>query len=72
MTQRGNEVAGIAAERSCSEEDSSRTATVLFAVGLVVVAVNSALYFFGAESLSHPAASVLGLALLLPLYLKER
>ena len=50
----------------------SRAATALFVVGLVAVGANSALYFFGADSLSHPAISVLGLALLVPLSLKER
>lgn len=50
----------------------SRAATALFVVGLAAVGANSALYFLGAESLSHPAISVLGLALLVPLYLKER
>lgn len=50
----------------------SRAATALFVVGLAAVGANSALYFFGVNSLSHPAVSVLGLALLVPLYLKER
>ena len=43
----------------------------LFAVGVAVVAVNSALYFFGVESLSHPVATLLGVALLLPLYFER-
>jgi hypothetical protein len=50
----------------------SRAATALFVVGLATVCANSALYFFGVDSLSHPAISILGLALLAPLYLKER
>ena len=50
----------------------SRAATALFVVGLAAVGANSALYFFGVESLSHPAISILGLALLVPLSLKER
>jgi hypothetical protein len=50
----------------------SRAATALFVVGLATVCANSALYFFGVDSLSHPAISVLGLALLAPLYLKKR
>ncbi|WP_158056092.1 hypothetical protein [Halorussus halophilus] len=44
------------------------TATFLFVVGLTIVACNSALYFFGVESLSHPVVSVLALGLLVPLY----
>lgn len=55
-----------------SDSGRSRAATALFVVGLAVVAGNSALYFFGVESLSHPVISVLGLALLVPSYLKER
>jgi hypothetical protein len=55
-----------------AEADRSRAATALFAVGLAAVGANSALYFFGVESLSHPAVSVLGIALLVPLYLQER
>lgn len=43
----------------------------LFAVGVAVVAANSALYFFGVESLSHPGATLLGVALLLPLYFQR-
>lgn len=43
----------------------------LFVVGLAVVAANSALYFFGVESLSHPVVTVLGVALLLPLYFEQ-
>ena len=52
--------------------ERSRAATALFVVGLATVCANSAFYFFGLDSLSHPAISVLGLALLVPLYLKER
>lgn len=52
-----------------ADTDRSRAATALFALGLVVVAANSALYFFGVE-LSHPVISVLGLALLVPLSLR--
>lgn len=44
------------------------TATFLYVVGLAVVALNSALYFFGVDSLSHPFVSVLALGLLVPLY----
>ena len=44
-----------------------RTTTFLYVVGLAVVALNSALYFFGVESLSHPLVSVLALGLLVPL-----
>ncbi|UPW00957.1 hypothetical protein M0R88_02380 [Halorussus gelatinilyticus] len=76
MTERGNEFTGFAPERSetgdRSERLRSRAARVLFAVGLIVVAANSALYFFDVELLSHPAVSVLGLALLVPLYLRRR
>lgn len=72
MTERGTEFAGVTGEKDWTEDARSRAATVLFALGLAVVAVNSALYFFGVESLSHPAASVAGLALLVPLYLQER
>lgn len=71
MTERDDDVAGFTA-RPRSERDGPRAAAVLFAAGLCIVAANSALYFFGADSLSHPAVSVLGLALLLPLYLDER
>lgn len=73
MTEPDDEVAGVPPrrERSGPGRGRSRTATALFAVGLCVVAANSALYFFGADSLSHPAASILGLALLVPLYLDE-
>ena len=49
-----------------------RTATVLFVVGVAVVVLNSALYFFGVDALSHPLVSVAALALLLPLYFDER
>ncbi|UPV74924.1 hypothetical protein M0R89_02380 [Halorussus limi] len=77
MTERGNEFTGFAPERTetdrgRAERVRSRAAKVLFVVGLVVVAANSALYFFDVQLLSHPAVSVLGLALLLPLYLRER
>lgn len=71
MTERDDDVTGFTA-RQRPAQDGPRAAAVLFAVGLCIVAANSALYFFGADSLSHPAASVLGLALLLPLYLDER
>ncbi|WP_128476341.1 hypothetical protein [Halorussus pelagicus] len=76
MTER-NDFTGFAPERDEIGRDRSnparsRTATVLFVVGLSVVAANSALYFFDVQLLSHPAVSVLGLALLLPLYLRER
>ncbi|WP_435175726.1 hypothetical protein [Halorussus sp. AFM4] len=67
MTERGTQFAGLAADSG-----RSRAATALFVVGLVAVAANSALYFFGVDSLSHPAVSVLALALLIPLYLGER
>lgn len=60
------------------ESDPWRRATdrdprteALFVVGLAVVAANSALYFFGVESLSHPVATLLGVALLLPLYFER-
>ncbi|USZ67683.1 hypothetical protein NGM10_13225 [Halorussus salilacus] len=56
-------------EFAASDRDS-RT-PVLYAVAATVVALNSALYFFGAEALSHPAVSALGLALLVPLYLRD-
>ena len=77
MTERGNGFTGFAPERDevgreQSRFDRSRAATVLFVVGLSVVAANSALYFFDVELLSHPSISVLGLVLLLPLYLRER
>ncbi|PSQ45643.1 hypothetical protein BRD15_11250 [Halobacteriales archaeon SW_6_65_15] len=67
MSQRESYELGVTADAG-----RSRAATALFVVGLTAVGANSALYFFGAESLSHPAISVLGLALLVPLYLKER
>lgn len=67
MSQQGSHELG-----AISDSGRSRAATALFVVGLAVVAANSALYFFGVESLSHPAVSVLGLALLVPLYMKER
>lgn len=72
MTERGNEFAEFAFDERRSEGVRSRTAVALFVVGLVVVAGNSALYFFGIDTLSHPALSVVGLALLVPLYLRER
>lgn len=72
MTERQNEFVGLASERDRSERARSPTATALFVAGLAVVAANSALHFFGVESLSHPAVSVLGLTLLVPLYLQER
>lgn len=72
MTHRGNEFFGVAPEQAGSEPNRSRAARVLFVVGLATVAVNSALYFFGVDSFSHPAVSVLALALLVPLYLRER
>ncbi|WP_135853114.1 hypothetical protein [Halorussus salinus] len=76
MTERGNEFTGFAPERDETGDRSgrlrSRAASVLFAVGVVVVAANSALYFFDVDLLSHPAVSLLGLALLVPLYLRER
>lgn len=67
MSKQGNREVGFVADAS-----RSRAATALFVVGLVAIAANSVLYFFGVESFSHPAISVLGLALLVPLYLKER
>jgi hypothetical protein len=76
MTERGNEFSGFAPGQDQSGASSrnywSRAATALFVVGLAVVAVNSALYFFGVEMLSHPAASLAGLTLLVPRYLEER
>jgi hypothetical protein len=76
MTERGNEFTGFARERDETGDRSgrlpSRATKTLFAVGLAVVAVNSALYFFGVDLLSHPAVSLVGLALLVPLYLRER
>ncbi|WP_135824172.1 hypothetical protein [Halorussus ruber] len=76
MTERGNEFPGFAPERdqsgASSQSHLSRAATALFVVGLAVVAVNSALYFFGVETLSHPAVSLAGLTLLVPRYLDER
>jgi hypothetical protein len=73
MTEQGNDFTGFAAEQNQSGDRRwSRAATALFVVGLVVVAANSALYFFGVETLSHPILSVAGLALLVPLYLQER
>ena len=72
MTERGNEFSGFAPEQDHSTERWSRAATALFVVGLAVVAVNSALYFFGVEALSHPAVSLAGLVLLVPRYLDER
>ncbi|NHN59715.1 MULTISPECIES: hypothetical protein [Halorussus] len=67
MTERGTQYAEVA-----SGPERSRAATALFVVGLVAVVANSALYFFGVESVSHPTVSVLALGLLVPLYLKER
>ena len=67
MSEQGNQKFGFAADTR-----RSRAATALFVVGLAAIATNSALYFFGVESFSHPIISVLGLALLVPLYLKER
>ena len=55
---------------SLLETDRSQAATALFALGVVTVAANSALYFFGVE-FAHPAISLLGLALLLPLVLRS-
>lgn len=52
--------------------DGSWAASTLFAGGLATVAANGALYFFGVDALSHPAVSVLGLALLVPLYRRKR
>lgn len=71
MTEQGTDFTGFAPEQDHSDPRRSRAATALFVVGLVVVAANSALYFFGVEMLSHPAISVAGLALLVPLYLQE-
>lgn len=53
------------------QTDRDPRTEALFAIGLVVVAANSALYFFGVESLSHPVATLLGVALLLPLYFER-
>ncbi len=76
MTERGNEFTGFAAGRDETGDRSgrprSRAASLLFAVGIVVVAANSALYFFDVDPLSHPAVSLVGLALLVPLSLRER
>lgn len=72
MTERGNEFSGFAPEQNHAEGRWSRTATALFVVGLALVAVNSALYFFGVEALSHPAISLAGVGLLVPRYLDER
>ena len=73
MTGQGNDFTGFAAERNRSGDRRwSRAARALFAAGLVLVAVNSALYFFGVETLSHPMLSIVGLALLVPQYLRER
>jgi hypothetical protein len=67
MSEQGNQEFGFV-----EDGRRSRAATALFVVGLAVIGANSVLYFFGVESFSHPAISVLGLALLVPLYLKER
>ncbi|WP_137284960.1 hypothetical protein [Halorussus salinisoli] len=74
MTERGTEFTGFTSDAEQLRVDAERSplATALFVVGVVAVAVNSALYFFGVEALSHPAVSVFGLALLVPLYLEER
>jgi hypothetical protein len=73
MTGQGNDFTGFAAEQDRSgDRGRPRTARALFAAGLVLVAVNSALYFFGVETLSHPMLSIVGLALLVPQYLRER
>jgi len=44
----------------------------LFAAGVGVVVANAALYFFGVESLSHPAISVLGVVALAVVYVERR
>ncbi|MFC4447806.1 hypothetical protein [Halorussus aquaticus] len=72
MTDRGTEFVGVVSEQVRPEPTRSRAATALFVLGLVAVAVNSSLYFFGVDSLSHPAVSVFALSLLVPLYLQER
>ncbi|WP_132059403.1 hypothetical protein [Halorussus amylolyticus] len=41
-----------------------------FAIGGGAVAVNSSLYFFGVEALSHPVLTVVGVALLAALYVE--
>jgi len=73
MTGQGNDFTGFAAEQNRSDDRRwPRAARALFAAGLFVVAANSALYFFGVETLSHPMLSIVGLALLVPQYLRER
>ncbi|NEU55955.1 hypothetical protein [Halorussus sp. MSC15.2] len=72
MTDRGTEFVGVASEQTRPEPNRSRAATALFVVGLMTVVANSTLYFFGVDSFSHPAVSVLALSLLVPLYLQER
>lgn len=71
MTEQGTDFPGFGAEQDRADSRWSRAATALFVLGLVVVAANSALYFFGIEMLSHPVISVAGVALLVPLYLQK-
>lgn len=71
MTEQGTDFPKFGAEENPADSCWSRVVTALFVLGLVVVAVNSALYFFGIEMLSHPVLSVAGLALLVPLYLRK-
>ncbi|MFC7082554.1 hypothetical protein [Halorussus caseinilyticus] len=74
MTERGTDFTGFVpdAGQQTAATERSPVATALFVVGVAVAAANSALYFFGVESLSHPVVSILALALLVPLYLRER
>lgn len=70
MTERPDEFVGLATERPRPERARSRATDALFAIGVAVVAANSALYFFGVESLSHPAVSLLVVPLVAAFYLR--
>lgn len=74
MTERRDRITRFAPDRESVASERSRATVALFAVGLVVVAATSALYFFGVGAFARAAVSVpglaLGLALLAPLPLR--
>jgi hypothetical protein len=59
------------ADDSPAPGSDSRT-EALFAAGVGVAVANAALYFFGVESLSHPAISVLAVAVLAVAYVEQK